>query len=290
MSPAAVPALGQLVGTSDRLKDAWRHAGGALVWPLVLVVVSGFVVLFAYTDDPQTSNDRMAQWPAWLHFVRGLHLYSSRALLLGAIVHLLWTWYARRVGGPYASAYLVGVGLFALLGAAHLTGHALRWGPASFRIADYQRAVLPPGVDVYQLQLPLHVAIFTGVAGVMALVHVGLLGRGYQRGVERAFPGGWNRLHTGLGMGLVVVIALAALLRPAPLAQDFLPWPLAPFEAVAVVLEWTPAFVLSILLTVGLLALPPRLVSRPWALRTVQGLVVAILALAVVPPLYFPTP
>jgi len=242
-----------------RLREILRRFGGGLVGPLVLVGATGLLEMLVYNADPSVANARLAGEDALFGFVRSLHLWSSRALLAGAVLHTASVWYERRTGGRHRRAYLTGSLFLGVLAFAHMTGFVLRWDGSADRLLDYEVAVLPfaTATSLASWQLPIHVAILGGLALLVALLHLGQVGRGPASDPGTSPPRKWD--WRVAAAAFVVVVGLLAVVAPAPAAQARTPWPMGPFAQMAGFAGQDAAFGISGLFVWGLVALVPEM-------------------------------
>lgn len=258
------------------LRELWRRTGSGLVGPLVLVGATGLLSLFDYNANPDVANARLAMQEPLFAFVRSLHLWSSRALLAGAVVHTAWVWYDGRVGGPHRRAYLSGVLFLALIGFGHVTGHILRWDELGRRLADFA----PVSASSF---LPLHVAVVGAMGLVAAIVHFTWSGYGP---AVRADPARSRDLGRSAVASICAWTAATAILTVAfpPLtAQATMAWPLGPFARVADATGRPELFTASAVVVLVSLAALPFLTAWRGLSRSIQWLLAAVFAASLLP-------
>lgn len=219
------------------MRRALDRLGAGLVWPLVVVGVTGLLVWFRYDASPETVQDRLAAADAWFAFARSLHLWSSRALLAAAIVHMAWTWWTVNPDRLRTRTYLFASVLIGTLGLSHWTGHVLRWDASARALRPPMDALFPPlgnvGPDSYlKILLIVHIIIAAGLAFATALLHLGTARGGAWAGTPQISRPAAKKAGIVVGAVLTGFILVLALAAPAPVAQSTTPWPFGPFARI----------------------------------------------------------
>ena len=130
--------------------------GGLSLFFFMVSAVSGALLLFYYSPDAANANAsiQLIQYHVpfgWL--VRGLHYWSSQALVVAAGLHLLRVALTGGFRAGRGFNWLLGLGLFLVLLAANFTGYGLRWdraiGPALLVGTNLLRLVPLLGDSLY---------------------------------------------------------------------------------------------------------------------------------------------
>jgi coenzyme F420-reducing hydrogenase delta subunit/Pyruvate/2-oxoacid:ferredoxin oxidoreductase delta subunit len=223
-------ALARVDAVFDRIYG-WRYnplyqSGTIAVLLLVVLLVTGvYLLLFYRIGSPWASVARL-QDQVWTgRWIRALHRYASDAAVIAIGVHALRMFLRRRSWGPRALAWLTGLALTAVFAFVALTGFVMVWDQHG-RLLALEGArlldVLPiftepvsraftgeramPGAFFF-LNYFLHIALPLGMA-LFLYMHVSRIAR------VRLLP------PRGLAWGVVGILTLLAVVRPAPLLPE----------------------------------------------------------------------
>ncbi len=109
--------------------------GGLLILLLAVLVVTGVLLLFAYTPSPDAAYQSMVALQTRVYFgslVRNLHHWSANLLLVAAVLHLLRVFYTAGFAPPREFNWVIGVALLLLAVAANFTGYLLPWDQLAY--------------------------------------------------------------------------------------------------------------------------------------------------------------
>lgn len=111
----------------------WRHtlgAGGAAVFLLLILGVTGMLEMFYYIPNPEEaalSVQSITNHVPFGGFVRNMHYWAAQLLLIVSAIHLLRVVFTAAYSHPRRFNYLLGLGLFVLALLLDFTGYILRW-------------------------------------------------------------------------------------------------------------------------------------------------------------------
>ena len=185
--------LAMLAARRVRWRASWSQATGACTLGMFAVVgVTGAALMTAYSpaSDHGWSSVRFIESTPSGSFLRGLHYWSSHALLILFAVHLARLILTASFRAPRDLAWVSGVLLLPLLAAAAVTGNPLTASNkavgqigveshivgAAPVVGPFLRRTLVGGDDVGHLTLThlyaLHVCLLPLFAGVVLALHV----------------------------------------------------------------------------------------------------------------------
>jgi len=105
-------------------------SGGAAVFLVLILVVSGILEMFYYLPSPEQAANSIQiityHIPAG-NFIRNLHYWSGQLLVVVSGIHLLRVIFTGAYLPPRRLNYLIGLGLFVLIIFLDFTGYILRW-------------------------------------------------------------------------------------------------------------------------------------------------------------------
>lgn len=223
-------ALARLDAWFDRLYG-WRYnplyqSGTIAVLMLVVLVVTGLYLLLYYRIGAPYASVERIQDQIWAgRWIRAVHRYASDAAMIAIGVHALRMLLRGRSWGPRALAWLSGLGLLALFVFVALTGFVMVWDVQG-RLLAMEGARLLDALPIFSepisrafsgerpmpgafffLNYFLHIALPLGML-LFLYIHVSRLARAKLLPPRR------------LGWGIVGVLVLLGVVRPAPLPPE----------------------------------------------------------------------
>lgn len=102
---------------------------------LVVMVLTGMLLMFAYTPSPSEAYGSIIdlQTKIWFgQLIRNLHHWSAMALLTVSVLHLLRVFYTGAFAPPRAFNWQLGLILLFLVVASNFTGYLLPWDQLSY--------------------------------------------------------------------------------------------------------------------------------------------------------------
>lgn len=139
----------------------WYALGGVLAMSLGLELLTGTLLVFAYTPDAATAYQTTrhllgtAVWSVILNF----HFYNSYLIFALVMIHMMRVFISGAYRASKKGLWTVGVALAGIVFALSLTGESLHWDERGFAV-------------------PWHIGEFLeaiGLAGVLNYAHKGLL-------------------------------------------------------------------------------------------------------------------
>ncbi|MCD4686250.1 MAG: cytochrome b N-terminal domain-containing protein [Anaerolineae bacterium] len=109
--------------------------GGLAILLVMLLVMTGIMLMFAYTPTPDTAyNDmlRLKTDVAFGQLLRNLHHWSGNLLLVVAFLHLLRVFFTGGFRPPREFNWVLGIVLLLLIVAANFTGYLLPWDQLAY--------------------------------------------------------------------------------------------------------------------------------------------------------------
>ena len=261
----------------------WAYfMGGLALFFFLIQVVTGLLLLFYYeptVSDAHASVQFISEHVPNGAFIRNLHAWSSSAMILCVLLHLITSFAMKAFAKPREITWLVGVLLLFITFVFGFTGYLLPWNqiavnatkvvlqsiemlgtllPASLEhLPTMLRMAIQGEASVGQVTLSrffaIHVLILPLALGVLLAVHLlSVQLHGMSQGVdgtitkkERFFP---FFILKDFTVWVVVLLALFIVARCLPF-DSFLPYPLTrPYNAVGstpegIIPEWYFFFV-----------------------------------------------
>lgn len=109
--------------------------GGLAILLIALLVITGVMLMFAYTPTPDTAyNDmlRLKTEVAFGQLIRNLHHWSGNLLLVVAFLHMLRVFFTGGFRPPREFNWVLGIILLLLVVAANFTGYLLPWDQLAY--------------------------------------------------------------------------------------------------------------------------------------------------------------
>lgn len=110
---------------------SWAYyLGGLALFFFVVQVVTGLLLLFYYeptVSDAHASVEYISEHVAGGALIRNMHAWSSSALILAVMIHLLTTFAMKAFAKPRELTWITGVGLFVVAFGFGFTGYLLPW-------------------------------------------------------------------------------------------------------------------------------------------------------------------
>ncbi|NDJ84891.1 MAG: DUF4405 domain-containing protein [Chloroflexi bacterium] len=119
---------------SIKFTYTWGLGGLALLL-LVILVITGVMLMFVYTPDPEHAYQDMLnlKTDVWFgQFMRNLHHWSGNALVVVTLLHLLRVMYTGALSRPREFNWILGVSLLVLVVVANFTGYLLPWDQLAY--------------------------------------------------------------------------------------------------------------------------------------------------------------
>lgn len=261
------------------------HAGTISVVLLIIVTITGLYLTFFFEFGFDASYESVARLNGHpiQRFMRGVHRYSSAALVLTTLVHGWRILTARRYQGPRRWRWVTGVAAIGLTFLAGVTGYWLIWdqraqllNELTVAFFDFIRigrgvvtAILTARGTGWQVLLSLWAVHF-----LLTLVIGWFLWRHLRRTRLPWLP---PRLWTGMMTGALVLVAIVVpveMLGPADLAVIVSDVPIDPFFLFLIPILATAS--VALVMVVGLVVLFLVFVL-PWVLRRGEDEVVEII-------------
>ncbi len=213
---AAAAVCNRLYG--QRLNPLYQSGTIVLALYLVLVVTGVWLLLFYRVGAPWASVARLTADP-WLgNWVRGVHRYASDLAVLATLVHAARMFAQGRSWGPRALAWTSGVLLLLALMACGWTGFVMVWDTFGLHLAregarmlDTLPVLSEPTGRAFTGEQPMPTAFFF----LNLFAHVGI----------------------PLGMGVLFLLHVKRVARPALLPPRPLLWAVSGLLVVAAVLR-----------------------------------------------------
>ncbi len=109
--------------------------GGLSLLLLMILVVTGIMLMFIYTPDPQYAYQDMLSLQSEIWFgqlIRNLHHWSGNAMVVVVFLHMLRVFFTGAADRPREFNWLLGVALFLLTVLANFTGYLLPWDQLAY--------------------------------------------------------------------------------------------------------------------------------------------------------------
>ncbi len=109
--------------------------GGLAILLLMVLIVTGVMLMFVYTPDPDHAYQDMLnlQTNVWFgQLIRNLHHWSGNAMVIVALLHMLRVFFTGAHGRPREFNWILGVSLFLLTVVANFTGYLLPWDQLAY--------------------------------------------------------------------------------------------------------------------------------------------------------------
>ena len=119
--------------TIPLVQSSWRYtlgAGGISVFLLLVIGITGILEMYFYIPTPEQAANSVQIITFMAPFgslVRGLHFWSSQALVITTFLHLLRVLLTGAYTPPRRLNYLLGMALLVLVLLFDFTGYVLRW-------------------------------------------------------------------------------------------------------------------------------------------------------------------
>ncbi len=109
--------------------------GGMAILLLVVQVLTGVLLMFAYTPSPEAAYNSLVALQTEVYFgqlIRNLHHWSANLLLIVVFLHLLRVFYTAAFRHPRQFNWQLGLALLGLAVVANFTGYLLPWDQLSY--------------------------------------------------------------------------------------------------------------------------------------------------------------
>lgn len=119
--------------------------GGLAILLVMILVVTGVMLMFAYTPTPETAYNDMLRLQTEVTFgqlLRNLHHWSGNLLLVVAFLHMLRVFYTGGFRPPREFNWVLGIVLLLLVVAANFTGYLLPWDQLAYWAVTVGTALL----------------------------------------------------------------------------------------------------------------------------------------------------
>jgi hypothetical protein len=116
--------------------NLWHTLGGVLAIALVLEMLTGFVLAFAYNPDAGQAYDitrTLIQTPVW-SVVINFHFWKSFLIFGLVLLHMVRVFVTGAYRGVKTGLWLTGVGLAGATFLLSLTGESLHWDEVGFAV------------------------------------------------------------------------------------------------------------------------------------------------------------
>ena len=172
----------------------WYYFGGITLFLFIVLIISGFLLLFHYKGGVDTAYDSVKDMISNIEFgwlIRSVHSWAANLMILAAFIHMFSVLFTKAYRKPRELTWVTGVFILALSMGAGFTGYLLPWNKLSYfavqigtdmmkgipLIGDYLLEVLRGGNQISGATLHrflgLHVAIIP--LGIVILVGIHLL-------------------------------------------------------------------------------------------------------------------
>jgi quinol-cytochrome oxidoreductase complex cytochrome b subunit len=109
--------------------------GGLAILLVMILVMTGVMLMFAYTPTPESAYNDMLRLKTDVYFgnlIRNLHHWSGNLLVIVAILHMLRVFYTGGFRPPREFNWIIGIVLLLLIVAANFTGYLLPWDQLAY--------------------------------------------------------------------------------------------------------------------------------------------------------------
>jgi quinol-cytochrome oxidoreductase complex cytochrome b subunit len=109
--------------------------GGLLLLLFTILSVTGVLLIFAYTPEPEAAYQSMVALQTDVSFgnlIRNLHHWSGNLMVIVGVLHLLRVFYTNAFAPPREFNWVMGVALLVLIVAANFTGYLLPWDQLAY--------------------------------------------------------------------------------------------------------------------------------------------------------------
>ncbi|MBN1565652.1 MAG: cytochrome b N-terminal domain-containing protein [Anaerolineae bacterium] len=109
--------------------------GGLAILLVMLLVMTGVMLMFAYTPTPASAYNDMLRLKTDVYFgslIRNLHHWSGNLLVVVAFLHMLRVFYTGGFRPPREFNWVLGIVLLLLVVAANFTGYLLPWDQLAY--------------------------------------------------------------------------------------------------------------------------------------------------------------
>ena len=109
--------------------------GGLLLLLFMVLAVTGILLIFAYTPEPNAAYESMVSLQTEVYFgnlVRNLHHWSGNLMVVVGVLHLLRVFYTNGFAPPREFNWAMGLILLILIVAANFTGYLLPWDQLAY--------------------------------------------------------------------------------------------------------------------------------------------------------------
>ena len=254
----------------NHLKRWWFALGGTPAYLFVVQIVTGILLAFYYEPAPSTAYDSVkyiTDTAAYGWFFRSVHKWAATLMIAAVILHQMRVFFTGAYRKPREINWLVGMCLLLCTLVAGFTGYSLVYEQLSYwgttvganisssvpLVGGFMKRMLLGG-DVYNERTLsrlyiIHAAIMPALTTALIAVHIAVI---RMQGVtELKFedeppgkPGYFSffpdHLYTEIIAGLVLMIVLAALDRPARDARRADPLDAGSHQARVVLLRHLP--------------------------------------------------
>ena len=245
-----LPVTGDQLRTDQRavpnhLKRWWFALGNTPAYLFVVQIVTGILLAFYYVPEPGKAYDSVryiTDEVAFGWFIRGVHKWSSNLMIVAVVLHALRVFITGAYRRPRELNWVIGSAILGVVLLFGFTGYSLVYEQLSYwgttvganisssvpLVGGFMKRMLLGG-DVYNERTLsrlyiIHAAIMPALTTALIAVHIAVI---RMQGVtELKFedeppgkPGYFSffpdHLYTEIIAGLVLMIVLAALDRPA---------------------------------------------------------------------------
>ncbi|MCC6905079.1 MAG: cytochrome b N-terminal domain-containing protein [Anaerolineae bacterium] len=109
--------------------------GGLLALLAVIQVVTGVLLMFAYTPSPDSAYQSMLALQTEVPFgqlIRNLHHWSANLMIVAIVLHLLRVFFTGGFASPRQFNWVLGIILLLLVVGANFTGYLLPWDQLAY--------------------------------------------------------------------------------------------------------------------------------------------------------------
>ncbi len=159
----------------------WYALGGVLGISLALELVTGAVLLFAYTPDAATAYQTTKHLleSSWWAPILNFHYYNSYLIFGLVMIHMMRVFVSAAYRGAKKGLWTIGVALAGVVFALSVTGETLHWDERGFavpwHVGEFFEAVGLAGVFDYSHKSLLDVAFATPKLIQLYALHIVIL-------------------------------------------------------------------------------------------------------------------
>lgn len=113
----------------------WYYFGGLALFVLLIQIITGILLAFYYSPNPQHANESVRFIMERVHYgwlIRSIHFWGANFLIAVVLVHMFSTYFMKAYRKPREIMWVLGVIILGLILASAFTGYLLPWTTLSY--------------------------------------------------------------------------------------------------------------------------------------------------------------